>query len=51
MEALLKAINDILVSKNTDISILKWENEQLKKEVAELKKTIETLTGDVESLV
>ena len=41
METLLKAINDILESKNTDISLLKWENERLKKEIAELKVDIE----------
>lgn len=41
METLLKAINDILEEKNTDISILKWENEKLRKENAELKNDIE----------
>ena len=41
MEALMKAINDILEAKDTDISILKWEVERLKKENAELKIDIE----------
>ena len=48
MEALMKAINDILASKDTKISLQKWEiesltkeNERLKKENAELKYDIE----------
>ena len=41
METLLKAINDILEAKNTDISLLKWENKRLKEEIAELKVDIE----------
>ena len=41
METLMKEINDLLERKNTDIAILKWENEQLKKENAELKNDIE----------
>ena len=41
MEALFKAINDILVLKNEEITLLKWENERLKKENVELKYDIE----------
>ena len=41
METLMKEINDILEEKNTRISILKWENERLQKEIAELKNDIE----------
>ena len=41
MEALMKAINDILESKDTTISLQKWEIERLKKEIAELKNDIE----------
>lgn len=41
MEALMRAINDILKEKEADISILKWENERLRTEIAELKKDIE----------
>ena len=48
MEALMKAINDIIASKDTKISLQKWEieslikeNERLKKENAELKYDIE----------
>ena len=41
MEALLKAINDILEEKDTTVSLLKWEKERLEKEVAELKHDIE----------
>ena len=36
----MKAINDILVEKDRKISILEWENENLKKEVAELKNDV-----------
>lgn len=41
METLLKAINDLLEEKDTRISLLKWEVENLKKENAELKNDIE----------
>lgn len=41
MEALMRAINDILATKDSDYTILKWENERLKNEIAELKKDIE----------
>ena len=41
MEALLRAINDLLVSKDNDIHILKWENGKLREEIEELKKDIE----------
>ena len=41
MEALMKAISDILMEKDASISLLKFENERLKKENAELKNDIE----------
>lgn len=41
MEALMKAINDIILSKDSTITIQKWEIESLKKEIAELKNDIE----------
>ena len=41
MEALFREINDILKSKNAKIAILEWENEKLRKEIAELKNDIE----------
>ena len=41
MEALMKAINDILQTKDLDISLLKMENERLKRENKELKNDIE----------
>ena len=41
MEALFKAINDILKEKDESISLLKWENGRLKEENAELKQDIE----------
>ena len=41
MEALWKEISKLLEKKNEDISLLKWENERLKKEIAELKVDIE----------
>ena len=41
MEALMKAINDVLKEKDTTISLLKWEIESLTKENAELKNDIE----------
>jgi len=47
METLLKEINDILIAKNTKISLLKWEIESLNKENAELKKENEALKFDV----
>lgn len=48
MEAILKAINDVLVSKDTDITLKKWEIERLQKEVAELKKENAELKIDIE---
>lgn len=41
METLMKAINEILEQKETEIMCLKWENEKLKQEIAELKNDIE----------
>ena len=41
MEALMKAINDILAEKDRKISILEWENEKLKKENEELKNDVQ----------
>lgn len=41
MEALMKAINDILKEKDTTISNLKWEIEYLKIKVKELENDIE----------
>ena len=40
MEALMRAINDLLVIRDRDIDILKWENETLRKENEELKRDI-----------
>ena len=41
MEALFKAINDMLASKDSDIQLLKWEIKRLKDENAKLKEDIE----------
>lgn len=41
METLMKEINALLEDKNTTITLLQWENEKLKKEVADLKNDIE----------
>ena len=41
MEALFKAISDLLVAKDNEIHILKWEKEILEKEIARLKEDIE----------
>ena len=41
METLMREINKVIESKNTDIEILKWENERLRAEIAELKEDIE----------
>ncbi len=41
MEALMKAINDVLKEKDTSITLLKFENERLREENAELKNDIE----------
>lgn len=46
MEALMTAINDILREKDTSITLLKFENERLKRENAELKKDIEKHKGN-----
>ena len=48
MEALLKAINEIIEEKDRAISFLKWEKEDLKKENAELKEKVNALEADVE---
>lgn len=47
MEALLKAINEIIEEKDRAISFLKWEKDELKKENAELKAKNEALENDV----
>ena len=41
METLLKEINKLIEAKNDEIDILRWENERLKKDVADLKADIE----------
>ena len=41
MEALMKAINDIIKEKDATISLHKWEIDRLKKEIEELKNDIE----------
>ena len=41
METLMKELNNLIEAKNTEISILKWENEMLRKENAELKQDID----------
>ena len=41
METLLKEIDKLLEAKNLDISILRMENERLRKENTELKNDIE----------
>lgn len=41
MEELLKAINGVLVEKETSITLLRFENDRLKREIAELKNDIE----------
>lgn len=41
METLFREINEILASKNTEITLLKWEIERLKKDNTELKNDIE----------
>lgn len=40
MEALLRAISDLIAEKDTKISLLKWEVEKLQKEIKELKNDI-----------
>ncbi len=41
METLWKEISKLFEAKNTQIDVLRWENEKLKKENAELKNDIE----------
>lgn len=41
MEALMKAINDIIKEKDATITLQKWEIDRLKKENEELKNDIE----------
>ena len=41
MEALMKAINDIIKEKDATIKLYKWEIDRLKKEIEELKNDIE----------
>ena len=48
MEALMKAINDILAKKDDRIAILVWEKERAEREVAELKAVIAELRQDIE---
>ena len=48
MEALMKALNDIIQSKDTDICLKRWEIERLNKEIEELKKENAELKIDIE---
>lgn len=48
MEALMKAINDIIQSKDSTITIQKWEIESLQRQIAELRKENEELKIDIE---
>ena len=48
MEALMKALNDLIQTKDTDILLKKWEIERLNKEIAELKKENAELKVDIE---
>lgn len=41
METLMKEINALLEDKNTTITLLQWEVEKLKKELAEAKNDLE----------
>ena len=41
MEALFRAIDEILVAKNSEIHILKWEKEILENKIAKLEEDIE----------
>ena len=41
MEEVLKAINEVLKEKETSITLLRFENDRLKKEIEELKNDIE----------
>ena len=47
METLMQEINDLLEKKNTEISLLKWENEKFKKENAELRRELEYLSTPI----
>ena len=48
MEALMKAINEIIENRDTRITLIKWEKDRLEKEVAELKKENAELKSDIE---
>ena len=48
MEALMKAIDEIIKDRDTRITLLKWEKDRLEKEVAELKKENAELKIDIE---
>lgn len=37
METLMKALNEILEQKETEIMLLKWENEKLKEDIEKYK--------------
>lgn len=41
MKTLIQELNNILEAKNTEIALLKWENERLRAENADLKNDIE----------
>ena len=41
METLMRAIDKILKDKNTELDLLRWENERLRGEIKELKNDIE----------
>ena len=41
MEEVMKAINEVLKEKETSITLLRFENDRLKREISELKNDIE----------
>ena len=48
MKTLMQEINNLLEAKNTDITVLRWERDNLREENEKLKKENAELKNDIE---